>query len=330
MKYMISITKHAFVCFLALLVFVSCKNKEESGSDVDDIKFIRLDEQIMNIESAEKLQELFEQNDFYTRSLFRTTSDDTSFVNYTYGVVSHPETKKFYEEILQGYGDFSQLKSEFKAAFAEIKKSYPSFVPPTIYTTFTGLENDIYVSDSTVVISIEAFGGPKATYRPIQPEFLLRRYDRPYIVPTVIRLLAQSFVEQSQSSTLLNDMIYFGKTFEFTREMMPNIADSLVIGYPDSTMKATWYSQDLVWAYFIDKQLLYEQKPVEKEKYFGERPFTAEIGPACPGRIGQWLGWRIIQKFRTENPDVSFQELMKLQDPEEILRKSKYRGVVEE
>ncbi|SOE21199.1 hypothetical protein SAMN06298216_1670 [Spirosomataceae bacterium TFI 002] len=322
--------KNFIIILFAAVAFISCNSNEKKDHGDAEIKFVRLDEQIMNIESEAKLQELFEQNDFYTRSLFRTTSDDTSFVNYTYNVVTHPETQKFYKEVLAGYGDFSALKNEFKAAFGEIKKTYPNFVPPTIYTTFTGLENDIYVSDSTVIISIEAFGGPKASYRPIQPEYLLKRYDRQYIVPTVIRLLSQTFVEQSQSSTLLNDMIYFGKTFEFTREMMPNTSDSLIIGYADSTMKATWYSQDLVWAYFIDKQLLYEQKPAEKEKYLGERPFVTEIGPACPGRIGQWLGWRIIQKFRTENPDVSFQELMKLQDPEEVLRKSKYRGLVEE
>lgn len=112
--------------------------------------------------------------------------------------------------------------------------------------------------------------------------------------------------------------------------MLPGVADSLIIAMPDSSLISNWYAQDLIWAHFIDRELLYEQNPRVKEKYLGERPTTAEIGPSCPGRIGQWLGWRIVDKFRTENPDVSFKELMQMEDAQEILRLSKYRGIVEE
>lgn len=317
--------------FLGTAIITGCdSDSNQSNGEADTaVKLVRLDEQIMTVKSPKELQDFFVANDFYTRYLYRATPDDTSLVNHIFETIKHPETQLFYKEVLAQYGDFSNLKSDFAAAFSEIKNKFPAFTPPTIYTTFTGLENDIYVSDSTVIISIEAFAGKKAKYRPIQPEYILRRYNMEYIIPSVIRLLSQTYVEQSQSTSLLNDMLYFGKTFEFTKEVMPSTPDSLIIGYPDSSMVATWHSQDLVWAYFIEKELLYEQKPIIKEKYLGERPTVSEIGPACPGRIGQWLGWRIIQKFRTENPDVSFQELMKLKDPQEILRKSKYRGEVE-
>jgi hypothetical protein len=322
--------KVKFVLLIAIIFGIwSCIEDKSQEQDSLKTEFVRLDQEIMSIKSADEMEQFLKKNDFYTRLLFRTTAEDTSFVNYYYNVVTHPETQAFYKEVLTEYGDFNELQNEFAAAFSKLIENYPSFRPPTIYTTFTGLENDIYVSDSTVIISIEAFAGKNAKYRPVQPAYILRRYEKRYIVPTVIRLLSQSFIEQSQATSLLNDMLYFGKTLEFTKEMMPTTSDSLIMGYPDSTMRATWYSQGLVWAYFIDNSLLYEQKPIEKEKYLGERPYVTEIGPECPGRIGQWLGWRIIQKFRTENTDVSFQELMKMKDPEEILRKSKYRGLVE-
>ena len=31
-----------------------------------------------------------------------------------------------------------------------------------------------------------------------------------------------------------------------------------------------------------------------------ERPKTLEIGDKCPGRIGEWLGWEIVNRYVDE------------------------------
>ena len=315
-----------FVSFIFLLT--ACSEKGET--DEIDVNIVRFDEELMALNSEAELQGFLMENPWYTKSLYRAFPEDTAFVNHLYYTISHPETRKFYAETDSSFGDLEELKAKFSKAFKEIKANYPDFVPPSIYTTFTGLENDLYVSDTIVIIALESFLGPKATYRPDQPGYILSRYQKEYIVPTVVRLMADEFIESTPEGSMLNDMIYFGKSFEFTKTMMPSVPDSIIISLPDSALTGNWFSQDIIWAHFIDKKLLYEQNQRVKEKYIGERPKVPEIGPACPGRVAQWLGWRIIQKFRTENPDVTFEELMKIKDPQEILRLSKYRGLVEE
>jgi hypothetical protein len=128
----------------------------------------------------------------------------------------------------------------------------------------------------------------------------------------------------------MSDMVFYGKSYEFTRAMLPDVADSLVIAYADSNMTKTWNSQDLVWAYFIDNKLLYETNDRVKEKYIGDRPKVNEIGSDCPGRIGQWLGWRIVSRYRTENPSISLIDLMKNPNARDIFEKSKYKGQLED
>lgn len=317
--------------FLSISLFSCGGNHRNDSTPADvDVKLVRFDQELMSLQSKEELQAFLNQNPWYSKSLYRAFPDDTSFVNHLYDIISHPGSRAFYQEVDSTFGDLSDLKSQFSLAFGHIKASYPDFRVPTVYTTFTGLENDLFVGDSLVIISLEAFAGPEASYRPDQPGYIQNRYQRQYIVPTVIRLMAGPYIESNAGSELLNDMIFFGKSFEFTKAMMPGVADSLIIALPDSSLQGNWYNQDIIWAHFIDNQLLYEQNHRTKEKYIGERPKVPEIGPACPGRVGQWLGWRIIDKFRTENPNVSLQELLKIKDPQEILRKSKYRGLVEE
>ncbi len=323
-----------FILLLSALPFLySCSSdssKEKEEINTENVEIIRFDKELMAVKSTEELTALLNKYPFYSRMLYRAFPEDTAFVNHIFYITQHPDTRKLYSETGSSFGDMGDLKKEFARAFTNIKKDYPDFKEPKIYTTFTGLENDLFVSDSLIIISLEAFLGPKATYRPDQPAYILSRYDKPYIVPSVIRLLSDRFIRGNQESALLNDMIYFGKSFEFTKEMLPDVPDSLIICLPDSSLKSNWYAQDLIWAHFIDKSLLYEQNPKTKEKYIGERPKVPEVGPSCPGRIGQWLGWRIVDKFRTENPDVSFVDLMNITDYQDILKRSKYRGEVEE
>ncbi len=319
-----------FLClFLVLASLWGCKDSTENIPV--NVNIERFDKQIMAVKSKAELAQLFAKNPNYTKSLYRAMPDDSALLSHVYYLVSHPDTRKFHGETEKAFADLSKLTQDFKGAFQHIKAAYPAFKEPRILTTFTGLENDIFVSDSLIIISLESFVGPKATYRPNQPNYLLRRYTPKHIVPLVIRYLSNTYNKTDQGDqTFLADMIYFGKSLEFTKQMLPNTPDSLIVGYTGNELDATWAAQDLVWAHVVEKSLLYNKNSMVKEKYLGERPIVTEIGPDCPGRIGQWLGWRIVKRYMNENPKLTFQEVMALPKSEEILRMSAYRGQVDD
>lgn len=105
---------------------------------------------------------------------------------------------------------------------------------------------------------------------------------------------------------------------------MPCVHDSLIIGYSGKQLLDTETHESIVWGHFIQKNLLYETSHTV-DKYVSERPYTAEIGSKCPGRIGQWLGWRIVDKYMKENPKVTLQALMQDTDVKNIFTRSKYK-----
>ncbi|NJN42061.1 MAG: hypothetical protein HC811_07420 [Flammeovirgaceae bacterium] len=59
-----------------------------------------------------------------------------------------------------------------------MKYYYPDFKPPVIKTMLTGLETDLYVSDSLIVIGLDYYLGKGAKYRPNMYEYMLRRYEK--------------------------------------------------------------------------------------------------------------------------------------------------------
>ncbi|MDP5121357.1 MAG: gliding motility protein, partial [Spirosomaceae bacterium] len=278
-------SKNVIYLFAICLIINSCGSKNsEAEVNPESIEIVRLDQHLFEIKSTDELQTFLTDNPAYTRSFYRAFAEDTAFVNHLFYIYNHPDSKKFYEEMAASYGDLSNLENELGEAFANIKTQFPDFKAPKVVATFTGLENDLYVSDSVIYIALEAFAGKTATYRPQQPDYILERYQKEYIVPTIIRFISDKYnISDESDNSLLNDMLYFGKAFEFTASILPDIDKNLIIAYPDSSMRKVEAAQGIIWAYFLDNQLLYEQNTRVKERYIGERPGVPEIGPACPG-----------------------------------------------
>jgi uncharacterized protein YjaZ len=54
-------------------------------------------------------------------------------------------------------------------------------------------------------------------------------------------------------------------------------------------------------------------------------PFTAEVTQDSPGRLGVWVGWRIVDSYMRNNKDVTLCELMNENDAQKILEQSYYK-----
>ncbi len=331
--------KLRFICFAAVGLFIglsfllSCQNSETIDTSNVSVKvdIQRFDETMMQLKTKEQIKGFLLKNTKFVNQFYQTSPEDTALINRLFLVHNNSDTQAFYEDTKKSFGNLTDLRNQLETAFKHIKYYYPDFKEPQIITTFTALDLELIVSNDMIVIPLETFLGPKAKYRPQYPFYLLQRFDKPYIVPSILTILSKKYNSiDPNDHTLLSDMIYYGKSYEFTRAMLPDVADSLVIAYADSNMTKTWNSQDLVWGHFIDNKLLYETNDRIKDKYLGDRPKVFEVGNDCPGRIGQWLGWRIVSRYRTENPSISLIDLMKNSNARDIFEKSKYKGQLED
>lgn len=319
--------------FIGLSFLLSCQNSETVDISNISVKvdIQRFDEAMMQLKTKEQIKGFLLKNTKFVNQFYQTSPEDTALINRLFLIHNNLDTQVFYEDTKKSFGNLADLRKQLETAFKHIKFYYPDFKEPQIITTFTALDLELMVSNEMIVIPLETFLGPKAKFRPQYPFYLLQRFDKPYIVPSILTILSKKYNNiDVNDHTLLSDMIYYGKSYEFTRAMLPDVADSLVIAYADSNMTKTWNSQDLVWGHFIDNKLLYETNDRIKDKYLGDRPKVFEVGNDCPGRIGQWLGWRIVSRYRTENPSISLIDLMKNSNARDIFEKSKYKGQLED
>lgn len=304
----------------------------------DKLPIQRLDQQLFAAKSVDSVRAFLNRNPALSQLYFNANEagNDTALVSELTHRITNPALNELYQQVQTEFGDLTDLNNQLAEAFATIKKDFPDFRTPKIATVVTGfnLGPDLVITDSLIVIGLDYFVGPKAKFRPQgpqYPQYILRRYQKESIVPAIVFAISDRYNATNRADqTLLADMVYYGKGYVFTKTMLPNVADSLLIGYSDKQLTETFNAQEIVWAHFIDNQLIYQTNPAIKGRYLNERPFTAEIGQRCPGAIGRWLGWRIVGRYHDEHDNVGIADLMRNTDARQIFEQSGYKGQKEE
>jgi hypothetical protein len=330
-----------FVVFLLfVIIFSSCRNtvQEEcvyapstEGITVD-LQFESQEDALPAITSKQDLVNFFSRNTamrdyFFNRQAYPS---DSAFINELYNRFSNPHLDTLLMETKAVFGNGAQLKDELTVAFTNLKSYYPDFQTPRVQTVITGLESDMFVSDSLIIIGLDYYLGKNARFRPNMYEYMLRRYDKNFIVPSIMLLygIDGRYNETDLADrTVLADMISYGKAYYFAKHMMPCVPDSVFIGYTAQEIASARANQDLIWKKLVEDEAFYSTSQQMKQRYIAERPKTFEIGDQAPGRIGTWVGWQIFNKYAERNADLTLPQLMRVKDVKEIFTEAKYRPI---
>jgi len=290
---------------------------------------IRIDKELLAATKKEDIERIFLKYPAFFKQYLRGIAKKPmpEDVERMFQYYNNPGLKSFGNEVVTSWGDMHAFRSDLASTFRFMKYYLKDFKEPKVYTIYSGLmEPDMSFSDSAIVVCLDWYMGAKASHKPNLYEYMLGRYDKPYLLPMMCLGISTKFNKNNPADeTLLAEMIYYGKAHYFVERVMPDLPDSLNIGYSSKELKAIDANLPVIWGHFIDRKILFETSRKVVEQYTGEGPFVNEISNDCPGRIGRWLGWQIVRKYMNEHPEVSLQELMDDKDAAKIFKQSGYK-----
>ncbi|MDL5047697.1 hypothetical protein QQ054_16905 [Oscillatoria amoena NRMC-F 0135] len=294
------------------------------------VQFLSLSDSLPAITSKAELVELLSRYPVLRDFFFRRGNypNDSVFINELYRRFTNPHLDTLLFEVKRVFGDERELKKEFEQAYSNLLYYYPEAQVPRIITAISGLDTDMVVTDSLIIIGLDFFLGHGAKFRPNMYDYLLRQYTPANIVPSVMLLNGISNrynITNPTDKTVLADMIAYGKSYYFAKHMLPCVPDSVFIWYSTEEMKGARENQDLIWYRFIEDQVLYSTSHLVKQRYLSDRPKTIEVGEKCPGRIAQWVGWEIVKSYMKAHPETSLQTVMQFNDADQLFKASKYK-----
>ncbi|MEJ8758540.1 gliding motility lipoprotein GldB [Pontibacter sp. H259] len=316
------------VLFLAGCQKKGCELPDEIEDIAVNVKIDRLEQDFFKIENENQVRSFLKEESLFANKFLQQHHypHDSILVNSLRGLATNPSLDSLAQQAIKKFDNMDAEEKQLETAFKVIKFHFPNFNVPQVKTFVSGLSQDMMVSDSLIVFSIDYFIGKDALYRPDTYEYILKRYERANMVPAAILLLSNRFNKtEFVDRTMLAEMVNTGKAYYFVETVMPCTPDSAIIGYTGQQLADVHHNEGRIWAHFIEKSLLYDKNPFQIQKYIGERPSTPEIDGNAPGRLGTWLGWQIVRKYMERNPEVTLAELMADKDYKKIFNESKYK-----
>lgn len=315
---------------LLLLFYFSCKQGKKAP-DVSDIPvnllIERFDQSFFAMDTNRIQQSLLEMarqypyfiNDFAVNILGTSPLSDTSaqaffafrrFISSYYPVKDSLELK-FY--------NMKPVETGLKKGFQYIHYYFPRYnLPPKVVTYIGPFDAPgVALTRFTLAIGLQLYAGKQFPFylssqgQELFPLYISRRFEPEYIVPNCIKALAEDiFPDQSQGKPLIEQMIEKGKSWWLIDQLLPETADSLKTGFSQKQLNWCVSNEGQIWNYFLDLNL-FSLEPDLIKNYIGDGPYTQGMPDASPGNIGQWVGWRIVQKYTANHPDISPEQLMK-------------------
>ena len=327
--------KKAVVLLMALGVLVSCQKNplKINISKIEiDFQFKSLDDELFAAKGdlSEKLPEIEDSfGEFYkifTQQMIRIGSTDNpetleklqSFLNDSVIIKVKRQTDELIDE--------DQIQKDFEQAFKHYHYYFPEKKIPDVYTCISGFNQSIVVSEDLIGISLDKYLGDSEYYPQLGiAKYKVKNMHPEKIVPDAMYAWALTdYPIKSEADKLIEHMIYKGKLMYFLDAMMPDVNDSIKIGYSAKQVEFCKNSEQGMWTYLAEHKMLFSTKRMDIKRYVDDGPYTSNFTTDSPGRVGVWLGWQIVKAYMEKNPEVTLKELLENEDYLKILNQSGY------
>jgi gliding motility-associated lipoprotein GldB len=336
--------KQIYLIFIIGVLLTACgRNKKIDVSNIPiDVKIERFDQDFDGLRTKPMEQQAIfmvqKYGNFYrdyTQQILEAGSiNDTAYFNTLRNVFKGQAYLDLKHDVDAVYpGNMAKQEAELTDAFRRIKYYYPKKSIPKVYAYFSGFKAQTSVGDGYFGIGLDLFLGADSRFYPalteVFPRYISRRFTPENISSRVVEGMAREdmFPKSENDKTLLSKMVYNGKILYFMDQILPDVADSIKIGYTTQQIKWCTDFKSTIWAYLLEQNLLYETDDQKIQTYINEAPFTPQLGEhnqSAP-KLGVWTGWQIVREYMDRHPDVTLQQLMNNQDAQKILNDSKYR-----
>ncbi|MDC6365839.1 MULTISPECIES: gliding motility lipoprotein GldB [Flavobacteriaceae] len=313
----------AFLTFLMMFIHSGCKKSDKTAEQISkipiDMTVARFDREFAEAEPYDipKLKSeypyLFPEQ--FADSIWIAKLTDTIQLELS-------------EEVDKTFGDFGEESEELKSLFQHIKYYFPGITVPKVVTLTSDVryQDRVILTDSLLLLGLDNYLGKNHHFYQSIQRYIALGLDEKYLTSDVASAFAKKVLRYPRNRTFLSRMVFYGKELYLKDKLLPNISDAQKIGYSEGQMDWAIASEEQIWRYFVERELLYSTDAQLDRRFLDPAPFSKfqlELDNESPGRLGRYMGWQIVRAFMEKNK-VSLHELLDV-PADEILKKSNYK-----
>lgn len=326
----ILLSKIVILILIFMMGLMACNRKEDrAGGSV-----IRFEKLVFSV-SPDQLSDSIRVNHPGLIPFFRVFNEEIIRIG--------PDSLPDYARQLEGfatdslirhvYAEAGKLDGQFRESCQDIDEALHRWsaltggtCPDQLITYISGFNQSFITLPGSLGIGIDSYlGSGSPFYQGLGiPAYLRSGMNPENLCADAVRAwLYSELPGPSAEGAFLDRMIYEGKLYYIARALLPETEEETLFKYTDKQLSWCRLQEKAMWKYMAEQNILFSTDRLTIRKFIEEAPFTRDFGNDSPGRVGIWIGYRIVGSY-VKSTGINLKDLIGLTNGKEILSGSKY------
>ena len=329
-----------YIYILLAMVLCGCGNTYQYiPKDIEPVavEIVRFDSALLAVRTDSVKQDVMQlyadYEEFiplYVEGVLRLPMEDTAYFSEQLANFLADTTMGFAQTnalAKKKFANVDSLQEALNTGFSRLHYLYPEWEIPTVYLFVSGFNSTVIYYEDMLGVGVDMYlGSDYPYYNQVVYDYQKTTMQKEYVVRDVMSMyLAYNIAYNSKYNRLLEQMIFRGKQLFLLSQLLPDAPAWQVIGYTEEQWAWCEHYERAIWNRIMEKRDLFKTESMLINSYMNEGPFTAEISQESPGRLGLWIGWRIVDSYMRNNENITIQELINEGDAQKILEQSFYK-----
>lgn len=217
----------------------------------------------------------------------------------------------FMPDIASRLPKLDSLETVLGAMKLRAHSQLPGLQWPRIYAFVSTYRQSMFLSDSTLLLGLNHYLGsdyPGYGYF----EAYQRATKQPRFAASEIAeaIVSSAFpYTPAPDATALSRMLYDGVVAEAVMRIS-DTDEATALGYDNAQLDWADANEADAWHTLVQRQMLYATDPQIGRRLTIRGPHTSLLHPDSPGRLGSFIGHRIIRAYLKRNPDTTLGQML--------------------
>nr|MBS0038080.1 hypothetical protein [Saprospiraceae bacterium] len=340
------------IVLICMIIFTtsSCRvDYKDPIPDVSEIEveltFIHFDEQVRKEFEKEETdwEALMEKHPSFSSLYFEHILDiwspgeplDSLEVRMDY-FLSSPYYIMISDTVAEAFPNMDFFEDDMEQAFAFFKYYFPYKSLPVIYyfvAEFT-YGNVIFEHESGadgLGVGLDMFLHGYFDYSVMSPfntvfsGYNTRTFNRDHMAKKAFDAIWNDLLGPSPHGQLIDVMLYYGKIHHLNKLVFPHTPDTVIFEYTHEQMEWVTANEYNIYNHLVENDLLYSIDMNKFSRLVNPSPHSPGMPPEAPGRVVNWLAYKMVRAWISNNPNKTLEDLIDLTDGHEFLLQSRYR-----
>ena len=307
---------------ILLLIFIctACSDKgrfysKEAENLPLEVKIERFDLDFMSMDSASLAEKYPEFYPLYVRNILEIPAAEVGKFKVDSAV------RSLFADVEKEYSSVEDVEKTLTKAFKYYKYYFPEREVPKVSFHVSGFNQCVVTLQDRISASADYYlGKDYPLYSSVAYQYEVPYLTREHLpIDLMLGWLSSEF--STNDYRLLESMINHGKLMYMLEAFLPDYKMSEILSYSEEQFAWCEDHEKRIWHSIVENKELYSTDWRTIMKYTQPAPFTSGYSQEhSPGRLGVYMGWKIVSSFMKAHKELSLSDLMSTTDAQEIMR----------